>query len=207
MLYGLNQLLVQRGYTVLAVDYRGSIGYGRAFRVANHRDLGGIDLDDVLAAGRYLTRLDRPHVGRVGAWGRSYGGYLALHALVSAPPAFDAVVDVAGVADWSALARDPGGPWIVGRLGDPEEVPDRYRARSPIHGVGRIIRPLLVLHGADDRTVPVLQTVRLVDALVEAGLPFESMIYPGEAHVFSRRATWRDAFGRVERFLDRHLRN
>lgn len=204
--YGLHQLLVQRGYTVLAVDYRGSVGYGRAFRVAPHRDPGGIDLDDVLAAGRYLRRLDRPRIGSVGVWGFSYGGHLVLRALVSAPPAFDAAVEVAGMADLQDRARDPGGVWIDGRMGDPMEDADLYRERSPLLGVDRVIRPLLVLHGTDDDCVPVLQSLRLLDALVGADRPFESMIYPGEGHVFSRPATWRDAFRRVETFLGRHLR-
>ena len=204
--YGFHQYLVQQGYVVLAVDYRGSVGYGKAFRQAQHLDLGGRDLDDVLAAVRYLGRIEDVEVGRIGLWGISYGGYLTLQALVQAPTAFDAGINVAGVADWADWAVDPGGLWIEGRMGPVAENPELYRQRSPIHFVERLARPLLSLHGTADSSVPVLQSFRLVDALVAAGRPFEVMFYPGEQHVFTRDRSWRDAFRRVEEFFDRHLR-
>ena len=204
--YGFHQYLAQRGYVVLAVDYRGSIGYGRSFRVEQHEDLGGKDLEDLLAGARYLRRIPDVDIGRVGVWGLSYGGYLTLQALVQAPTAFDAGIDVAGVADWAAWAVDPGGLWIEGRMGPVDGNEDLYRERSPIHFVERLARPLLILHGTADRPVPVLQSMRLIDALVREGRDFEAMIYPGEQHVFEQRSTWLDAFGRAEEFFDRALR-
>lgn len=204
--YGFHQYLAQRGYAVLAVDYRGSIGYGRDFRVAQHMDLGGLDLDDVLAGARYLRRLREVEIGRVAVWGLSYGGYLTLQALVRAPTAFDAGIDVAGVADWEAWAVDPGGLWIDGRMGPAAQNSELYRERSPVHFVEQLVRPLLILHGTADRPVPVLQSLRLIDALVRENRDFEAMIYPGEQHVFEQRRTWLDAFRRTEGFLDRTLR-
>ncbi len=206
MFYGLNQYLAQQGYVVLTVDYRGSIGYGRDFRAGHYRDLGGLDLDDVLAGARYLRGLEVVEVGKVGVWGISYGGYLTLQALTRAPTAFDAGVNIAGVADWADWAVDPGGLWIEGRMGSVEENVELYRDSSPIHFVEQLSRPLLTLHGTADKPVPVLQSFRLIDALVRAGKPHEVMIYPGEEHVFVRTATWRDAFRRVEEFFDRTLR-
>lgn len=204
--YGFHQYLLQRGYAVVAVDYRGSIGYGRAFRQAQYMDLGGRDLDDVLGAVRYLRRIEDVEIGRIGLWGISYGGYLTLQALVQAPGAFDAGVDVAGVADWVDWATDPGGLWIDGRMGDPAVSAELYRQRSPLHFAERLSSPLLILHGTADRNVPVLQAFKLTDALVGAGKPFDLMIYPGEQHAFVRSRTWRDAFRRVEQFFDSTLR-
>jgi dipeptidyl aminopeptidase/acylaminoacyl peptidase len=205
--YGFQQYLVQQGYAVVTVDYRGSIGYGRAFRQGHYLDLGGQDLDDVLSAVRYLRRIGEPRIGRIGVWGISYGGYLALQALVEAPTLFDAGVDIAGVADWADWAEDPGGLWIDGRMGSVEENAAIYRRASPIHRIGQISRPLLILHGTADRNVPVLQSFKLTDELVRAGKDFEVVIYPGEEHAFVRQHTWRDAFGRIERFFDAHLRS
>lgn len=204
--YGFHQYLLQRGYAVVTVDYRGSIGYGKEFRQGHYLDLGGIDLDDVLAATRYLRGLEDVDIGGIGVWGISYGGFLALQALVQAPGAFDAGVDVAGVVDWADWAVDPGGLWIEGRMGAVGANPELYRRASPIHSIGRLSRPLLILHGTADRSVPVLQAFKLTDALVRAGKPFDVTIYPGEQHAFVRARTWRDAFDRVEAFFDAHLR-
>ena len=206
LFYGFHQYLLQRGYVVVTVDYRGSIGYGRAFRQGQFLDLGGRDLDDLLAAKRYLGRIEDVEIGRVGVWGISYGGYLTMQALVQAPTAFDAGVNIAGVVDWADWSVDPGGLWIDGRMESPQERPDLYRERSPIHFIERLTRPLLILHGTADGPVPVLQTFRLTDALVRAGKPFELMIYPGEQHAFVRSRTWRDAFRRTEEFFEATLR-
>ena len=204
--YTFHQYLVDRGYAVLSIDYRGSIGYGRDFRVAPHLDLGGGDLDDVLAGGRYLRGLEAVDIQKVGVWGPSYGGYLTLEAMLRAPTAFDAGVDVAGMTDWRDWWRDPGGVWIDGRMDSPTAHPDLYRDRSPIEHVDSLQRPLLLLHGSADGPVSWLESLRLIDELVRAGKPFESMVYPGETHLFTREHTWLDAFRRVEEFFERHLR-
>ncbi|MFQ5743241.1 MAG: prolyl oligopeptidase family serine peptidase [Acidobacteriota bacterium] len=205
--YGLHQVLAQRGFVVLAVDYRGSIGYGREFRVASLDDLGGGDLDDLLAANRYLRGLENPEISHVGVWGTSYGGYLTLQALMTRVPAvFDSGISVAGVSDWIDWAREPDGLWIRGPMGSVDEHAELYRQRSVIHNIARLNRPLLILHGTADRTVPVRQSFRLMDALLREGKSFEVMIYPGETHRFTRRSTWQDAWRRVERFFDESLR-
>ena len=206
MFYGFHQYLLQRGFMIVTVDYRGSIGYGRDFRQGQYLDLGGRDLDDVLATVRYLERVDDVDIGKVAVWGISYGGYLTMQALVKAPTAFDAGVNIAGVIDWLDWAIDPGGLWIDGRMESPEDHRELYQQRSPIHFVDQLARPLLILHGTADQPVPALQTFRLIDALVRADKPFEVMLYPGEEHAFLRSRTWRDAFRRVERFFDATLR-
>ncbi len=204
--YSFHQRLAQRGYVVLAVDYRGSIGYGREWRQGHYRDLGGRDYEDVAAGVDYLRTLGYVDAERVGIWGLSYGGFMALQALTVTPELFRCAIDVAGVEDWRDWYRDPDGPWIRGRMGTPDENPDLYTRTSPIHRVHLIRRPLLVMHGTADVNVPFLESVRLVDAVLKAGKDVEFVVYPGEYHYFHRAHVLRDAWSRVEQFFDRHLR-
>ena len=204
--YGFHQYLAQQGYVVLAPDYRGSIGYGREWRVAPYRDLGGLDYEDVAAGVPYLESLLYVDTDRVGVWGLSYGGFLTLQALTRDPELFRCGVDVAGVQDFRDWFRDPGGNWVLGRLGDPRENPAAYLQAAPIERVDRIARPLLVLHGTADVNVPFLESVKLVDELTKKGKDFDFVVYPGEFHYFHREHVLRDFFRRVEVFFDRHLR-
>ena len=204
--YSFHQYLAQRGYVVLAMDYRGSIGYGRDWRQGHFRDLGGKDYEDIAAGVDYLKTLGYVDTARVGVWGLSYGGFMALQALTLTPELFRCGIDVAGVEDWRDWFHDPDGPWIRGRMGTPEENPELYTRTSPIHRVDRIVRPLLVMHGTADVNVPFLESVRLVDVALKAGKEVEFVMYPGEFHYFHRTHVLRDAWKRVERFFDRHLR-
>jgi dipeptidyl aminopeptidase/acylaminoacyl peptidase len=204
--YSFHQYLVQKGYVVLAPDYRGSVGYGREWRRAPYRDVGGRDFQDVADSIPYLSSLGFVDLERVGVWGLSYGGFFTLQALTLTPDLFRCGVNVAGVQDYRYWYRDPGGRWIVSRMGSPEENPDAYLRAAPIERVDRIRRPLLVLHGTADVNVPFLESVRLVDALTRADKEVDFMMYPGEFHYFHRQHVLRDAWQRVERFFDRHLR-
>ncbi len=203
--YSLHQYLAQRGYVVLAPDYRGSVGYGREWRVAPYRDLGGLDYEDVAASLPYLESLLYVDPARVGVWGLSYGGFLTLQALTRDPELFRCGVDVAGVQDFRDWYRDPGGNWVGGRLGDPRENAEAYRQAAPIERVSRIARPLLVLHGTADVNVPFLESLKLVDELTRRGKDFDFVVYPGELHYFHREHVLRDFFRRVEDFFDRNL--
>jgi dipeptidyl aminopeptidase/acylaminoacyl peptidase len=204
--YSVHQYLVQRGYVVLAVDYRGSIGYGRDWRQGHYRDLGGRDYEDVAAGVDFLKSLGFVDAARVGIWGLSYGGFMTLQGLTVTPELFRCGIDVAGVQDWNDWYRDPGGPWVIGRMGRPEAERELYRRSSPIYSVDRIVRPLLVMHGTADVNVPFLESLRLVDAALKAGKDVDFVVYPGEYHYFHRAHVLRDAWSRVERFFDKHLR-
>lgn len=204
--YSFHQRLAQQGYIVIAPDYRGSIGYGRKWRVAPYRDLGGMDYQDVAAAVPYLASLLYVDTDHIGVWGLSYGGFLTLQALTGDPNLFRCGVDVAGVEDFRDWLRDPGGVWVGGRLGDPRENPSAYSQAAPIERIERITRPLLVLHGTADVNVPFVESLRLVDELLRNGKTFDFAVYPGEYHYFHREQVLRDAWRRVEAFFDRYLR-
>jgi len=204
--YSFHQYLVQQGYVVLAVDYRGSIGYGKEWRQGHFRDLGGRDYEDVASGVEYLRTLGYVDATRIGVWGLSYGGFMTLQALTVTPELFACGIDVAGVVDWRDWYRDPDGPWIKGRMGSPLENADLYRRTAPIERINRLARPLLVLHGTADVNVPYLESVRLVDAALKANKRVEFMMYPGEFHYFHREHVLRDAWTRVAQFFDRHLR-
>jgi dipeptidyl aminopeptidase/acylaminoacyl peptidase len=203
--YGFHQLLAQQGYVVLAPDYRGSVGYGREWRLLPYRDLGGGDYEDVADSIPYLGSLLYVDTDRIGVWGLSYGGFLTRQALTRDPELYRCGIDVAGVQDFRDWFRDPGGNWVVGRLGDPRENAAAYLRAAPIERISRLSRPLLVLHGTADVNVPFLESVKLVDRLTKEGKHYEFVMYPGEFHYFHREHVLRDFFWRVTEFFGRHL--
>jgi len=160
----------------------------------------------VAAGVDYLKTLGYVEGDRIGVWGLSYGGFMALQALTVTPRLFRCGINVAGVVDWRDWFADPDGPWIKGRMGAPEEDPALYKRTAPIERAARMERPLMVLHGTADINVPFVESVRLVDVLTRLGKEVEFMMYPGEYHYFHRAHVLRDAWTRVERFFEKHLR-
>ena len=207
--YSFHQYLLQKGYVVIAPDYRGSIGYGKAWREAVHMDVGGKDAKDAWMAANYLKTLNYVDSDRLGVWGLSYGGFFTLIAATDQPTLYRAAVDVAGVADYAMYYEDPyHGGWTASRIGTPEEHPQVYAQASPLSRVDRLERPLLVLHGTSDVNVPYLHSVRLIDELLKKGKGdlVSFMTYPGEFHYFTREHVLRDAWHRVDDFFEKHLK-
>lgn len=206
--YGWHQRLAQRGYVVLNIDYRGSFGYGRDFRTADYLVMGQDPLEDVIAGVDWLGRQGYVDRNRLAVVGLSAGGRMVLSLLAKYPDTFRAGVNIAGIYDYLL----PGGPWdtrnpwTTSRLGTPDARPDVYRDVSPKTYVDRIIAPLLVLHGTADANVSITHSLALVEDLVARGKRFDFAVYPGEVHYFARRASWLDAFGRIEGFLGLQLR-
>ena len=208
--YSFHQYLLQKGYVVIMPDYRGSIGYGKAWREGVYMDVGGKDAKDAWMVTNYLKTLPYVDMDRVGVWGLSYGGFFTLIAVTDQPKLFRAAVDVAGVADYAMYYEDPyHGGWTASRIGTPEQHPEVYANASPLSHVDRLERPLLVLHGTSDVNVPYLHSVRLIDELLKKGKGdlVSFMTYPGEFHYFTREHVLRDAWHRVEDFFDANLRN
>lgn len=207
-----HQYLVQRGWVVLTIDYRGSAGYGLDYQMALWGRMGDVDVTDVVDAGRWLA--DQPGIDPTGVavWGISYGGYLALSALTKHPGAFAAGISVAGVWDWELvrderttsdrlLAQTGAYRMTAGATG--AEADRRWATASPSAFAADLSDPLLVLHGTGDLKVTMTQTDHLVATLTELDRPVEVIAYPGEQHVFVHRETWRDAYAKMEGFLTR----
>jgi dipeptidyl aminopeptidase/acylaminoacyl peptidase len=208
--YSFHQYLLQQGYIVIAPDYRGSIGYGRAWREGVYMDVGGNDAKDAWMAANYLKALPYVDGERLGVWGLSYGGFFTLIAVTDQPTLYRAAVNVAGVADYAMYYEDPyHGAWTTSRIGTPEQNPKVYAQASPLSRVDRLERPLLVLHGTSDVNVPYLHSVRLVDELLKKGKGhlMSFMTYPGEFHYFTREHVLQDAWHRVKDFFDAHLKS
>jgi dipeptidyl aminopeptidase/acylaminoacyl peptidase len=199
--YAMNQYLASRGYMVLSVNYRSGIGYGRAFRMAQHRGArGAAEYQDVIAGAKFLLGRDDVDKKRVGLWGGSYGGYLTALGLARNSDIFAAGVDFHGVHDWSVN---------VAGLRVPTDTSDRARiAResSPISSVDKWKSPVLLIHGDDDRNVEFSQTVNLVRRLRNNGVYFEELIFPDEIHDFLRHRDWVRAYHAGADFFDKHLK-
>jgi dipeptidyl aminopeptidase/acylaminoacyl peptidase len=202
MYYSVTQYLVQQGYVVLTPDYRGSSGYSRDWATGVHMGLGVSDAADVASGADYLKTLDYVDPDRIGVWGLSYGGYLTLQALNADPELWRCGINVAGVVDWATY----GSGYTTPRLGTPAENPDIYRVSAPIFHMERLQRPLLVLHGTNDRNVAFRDSLRVIDVLLKLDKPFEMGVYPGEIHFFRRAHILRDAWRRAEAFFDTHLK-
>jgi dipeptidyl aminopeptidase/acylaminoacyl peptidase len=205
--YGWHQRLADRGFVVLNVDFRGSYGYGRDFRTANHLDIGVGDAADVIQGVEYLKRLGYVDADRLGVYGMSYGGHMVLTLLTKYPDVFKAGINIAGVFDYEIeLGPWPTrNPWMQARVGPPEGNNEAYRQASAINFIDNLRTPVLTLHGTADTNVTLLQSIKLVDELLARGKTFEFELYPGEVHFFGRRRSWVDAFGKMEAFFDRYL--
>ncbi len=205
----LYQLFAQEGYAVLGPDFRGSTGYGRAFREANFGEWGHADVHDVLDAAAYLRSQEWVDPARIGIYGQSYGGYLVLCALTAAPELFACGVDLFGDSEIEESYRHGD---RVGRLdlqrqmGEPAANRELYRRGSPVYAADRVEAPLLILHGRDDRRVAPLMSERMIEALRIEGKFFEHRFYEGEGHGFRSLDSKRDATERTLAFLRRYLK-
>lgn len=203
MYYSLCQYLAQQGYVILTPDYRGSSGYSRDWSTGVHMGVGVNDTADVASGADYLKTLTYVDPDRIGVFGLSYGGFLTLQAMTVDPTLWRAGVNVAGVVDWATY----GAGYTTPRLGTPVQNPDIYNISAPIQHMDKLVRPLLVLHGTNDRNVSFADSLRLFDVLIKLGKSFESQIYPGEIHFFRRDMVLRDAWKRIEEFFDRTVKN
>ncbi|MCH8946486.1 MAG: S9 family peptidase [Acidobacteria bacterium] len=197
-----NQFLAQHGYAVIDVDYRGSSGYGRDWRTDVYLHLGGLDLQDELAAMDYLKRVPYVDTARAGIWGVSYGGFMTLMALFRAPDVFQVGSAWAAVTDWENYQRH----YTQQRLRTPEEEPEAYRRSSPLHHVAGLKNHLQIQHGMADSNVHFQDAVQLMDALVAAGKRFDLVLYPQSSHGWSRPEVWLHSTRAAFEFFETHLK-
>ena len=199
---------LSRGWSVLLPDYRGSSGWGRSYTQALRGRWGELDASDCASAARTAIARRWTTTGNIVAMGGSAGGFTVLNMLADNPGLFAAGVALYPVTDLRALDLTTHrfeahanqrlvGPW--------PDAADVYRARSPLNRATEITTPLLVLHGTDDRSVPIAQTEALVTAMSRGGRPVEFHAYDGEGHGWRRPETVADELARIGMFLDRHV--
>jgi dipeptidyl aminopeptidase/acylaminoacyl peptidase len=202
-----NELLTQKGYVILDIDYRGSAGYGRDWRTDVYEFLGGLDMQDHLDAIDFMVKNYAVDPVKVGVYGGSYGGFMAEMLAMRAPDKIACAAVLRPVADWkNYFASSP--VYTTERLGFPDKNAEAYRRSSPITYADQLRRPLLILHGLVDDNVPVQDSMQLIEKLIRLDKTpyFESMFYPSESHGFVRPSSWTDEYERILMFFDKHLK-
>lgn len=197
-----NNLLADKGYTVIDIDYRASAGYGRNWRTAIYRYMGGKDLDDEVDAAKYLVSEYGIDSTRIGMYGGSYGGFMTLMALFTQPSVFKAGAALRPVTDWghyddgytSAILNQPFNDTLV------------YQRSSPINFAEGLKNHLLICHGMVDVNVHYQDAVRLAQRLIELGKDnWELASYPVEDHGFVEPSSWTDEYKRILKLFDENL--
>ena len=192
--YMFNHLLMERGFVVLDIDYRGSAGYGRDWRTGIYRHMGGLDLTDHVDAVNYLVKEHGVDPKRIGLYGGSYGGFITLMAMFTQPDVFAAGAALRPVTDWAHYNNQ----YTSNILNLPQSDAASYKQSSPIYFANGLKGALLICHGMVDVNVNFQDTVRLVEKLIELRKEnWEVAPYPVEDHGFERETSWADEYKRI----------
>ncbi|MBS0664233.1 MAG: S9 family peptidase [Verrucomicrobia bacterium] len=207
------QLLANRGYGVLQMNYRGSPGYGEQLYRDARRQIGRKIQDDIEDATRWAVAAGVADPARLAIFGSSYGGYSALFALGHNPELYRCGISFAGVTDWPAIfddrRTDPAGQsafrfWRR-EIGDPDQDRDFLRSISPVNFADRIKAPVLIIQGRNDRVVPEDQARRMITALERTGRRPESLFLSDQGHDLASEKNRTAIFQHVVDFLEQHL--
>ncbi len=205
------QLLANRGYGVLQVNFRGSTGYGKEFVNAGDREWGGKMQTDLIDAKRWAVAHGYADPDKFAIMGMSYGGYATLAALAFAPGEFACGVEAMGPSNLLTMSRSIPPYWepmralFEKRLGSPEKDEVFLRERSPLFSADRIRAPLLIAQGANDVRVKQAESDQIVEAMRKRGLPVEYRLFPDEGHGFVRPEDRLQFFRATEQFLAKQL--
>ncbi|MCX5790382.1 MAG: S9 family peptidase [Elusimicrobia bacterium] len=202
------QGLSQAGFAVLAPNYRGSSGYGRAFLDLNHKDWGGKDLGDLWAGVEHLAASGLADPARAGVTGGSYGGYLTLMALAQSSSPWKAGVENYGMPDLKLdyeLSGTRFTEWYKTEMGEPSADAALFAERSAINHLDNIRAPLLIFQGANDTNVPPAESELIYRKLHERKVPVGLVVYPDEGHGFTKRANRTDHARRTVDFFRKSL--
>ncbi|MFT7345344.1 MAG: acetyl esterase/lipase [Lentimonas sp.] len=200
--YMFHNLLREKGYTVLDIDYRASDGYGRDYRTAIYRHMGGWDLKDQLTGKKLLTEKYGIDSNKVGMYGGSYGGFITLMALLTEPGEFACGAALRSVTDWAHYNHE----YTTNILNYPNNDSIAYRQSSPIYFAENLEDPLLILHGMVDDNVQFQDVVRLSQRFIELGKEnWEMAVFPVEAHGFVKSSSWYDEYRRILELFDENL--
>ncbi|MGB0014170.1 MAG: S9 family peptidase [Candidatus Sulfotelmatobacter sp.] len=202
------QYAANQGYMVLAPNYRGSTGYGKAFQQANLFDMGGGDLQDVLAGVDWIKQTGHLDPKKIAVMGGSYGGYLSMMSVTKAPDVWAAGVPIVPFVNWFTEIENED-PVLqqsdLATMGDVVKNKALYEDRSPINFIDQIKAPLLLLAGGHDPRCPKSETQQVVDAIKKRGGTVDYKIYENEGHGFAKVENQIDAYKRVADFLQAHV--
>lgn len=205
--YMFHQWLTKQGYYVIEVDFRHSTGYGRKFREDVTNWMGKYETEDI-QDGLELLASNHPNAdtSRVGIYGGSYGGFMALYAVSKAPESFDAAAGLRSVTNWENYYHT--NPWYtLPRLGTPDADSANYANSSPLTYADSLTKPVILLHGLIDNNVGFQDVAHYIERLIQSGNEnFEMMMYPTERHSFRDPDAWYDEYRRIYEFFERELR-
>ncbi len=201
--YMFHHLLMEQGYAVLDIDYRGSAGYGRDWRTGIYRHMGGKDLTDHVDAAQYLVNEHGVDSRRIGIYGGSYGGFITLMALFTTPDVFAAGAALRPVTDWAHYNNG----YTANILNLPQNDQEAYRKSSPIYHAAGLKGGLLIAHGMVDVNVHYQDSVRLAQKLIELRKEnWELASYPVEDHGYVEPTSWADQYKRIFKLFETNLK-
>ncbi|NBC07844.1 MAG: alpha/beta fold hydrolase [Bacteroidetes bacterium] len=206
------QYLANHGYAVLAVNNRGSSGYGKTFYRMDDRRHGEEDLKDCVWGKKWLAEQTYIDSTKIGIIGGSYGGFMVMAALTRTPEAFDVGVDIFGVTNWLRTLKSIP-PWwesfkdaLYQEMGDPAQDSVRLYNISPLFHADKITKPVMVLQGAQDPRVLKVESDEIVAAVKENDVPVEYVVFEDEGHGFVKKENQIEAYGKILDFLDKYLK-
>ncbi|MCA8831822.1 S9 family peptidase [Hymenobacter pini] len=201
--YMFHNLLADRGYTVLDIDYRGSSGYGRDVRTGIYRYMGGKDLTDQVDGAKLLAEKYGVNPQRIGIYGGSYGGFITLMGMFTQPDVFRAGAALRSVTDWAHYNHG----YTDNILNEPYNDSLAYARSSPINYASGLKGALLMCHGMVDTNVHFQDIVRLSQRLIELKKEnWELAVYPVEDHGFVEASSWTDEYKRILKLFETNLR-
>lgn len=207
------QYFVNHGYAILAVNNRGSSGYGKTFFAADDRKHGEDDLQDCIESKKYLATLDYIDTDKIGIMGGSYGGYMVMAALSFAPEEFAVGVNYFGVTNWLRTLKSIP-PWwasfrdaLYKEMGDPVADSVMLYNKSPLFHADKITKPFIVLQGSNDPRVLKVESDEIVESARNNGVEVEYVLFDDEGHGFVKKENNITASKEVLEFLDKHLKD
>jgi dipeptidyl aminopeptidase/acylaminoacyl peptidase len=204
------QALLARGIGVLAPNVRGSSGFGKKFVNLDNGALRVNGVKDIESSVAHVIRAGIADPKRLGVMGGSYGGYMVMAALTEYPETFAAGANLFGVVNFETFFAHTE-PWMASiskvEYGDPEIEAEMLRGLSPIHKIDRVKAPTIVLHGANDTNVPVVEAEQVVESLKKRGVPVEYVLFPDEGHGFRKTPNRIRSTVSIVRWFEKYLRS
>ena len=206
------QYLVNHGYAILAVNNRGSSGYGKSFYKAADMKHGEADLDDCIWAKKFLAYTGHIAEDKIGIMGGSYGGYMTLAALAFRPNEMAVGIDIFGVSNWVRTLKSIPAWWenerdiLYKKIGDPYTQTDYLESISPLYHADNIVKPLLVIQGANDPRVLKVESDQIIEEVGKQGTPCQYIVFDDEGHGFSKKQNKMVVAKSIVEFLDKYLK-